>query len=551
MKVSMPLLRYFSIAASVATLMLVLVALVLPDRISDLRVSSLLFFPVEILLIGALLLLPGRAGLVVRWVMASLLALGVILKCADMATFNVFGRPFNPVFDGYLFANGMHLLNSTIGTAAALVVAVLLVLLVLAIILMAFWLLGRVQILLRGSLRISASALVGGSVLWLVLFLIGSSVASARFYWHLSAHTRAVVAAVADIQLFNQELDKTDLVVHDKKDLFTGLRGKDVLVIFVESYGRTVLDNPEFAPHIRPLLERSTRQLAEQGFATRSGFLTSPTVGGLSWLAHGTAMSGLWIDNEIRYKSLMVSQRPTLNRLFQQAGWRTVAVMPAITMAWPEGQYYGYDHIYHAHNLGYQGKPFNWVTMPDQYTLAAFHQRELEKKSTSPVMAEIALISSHAPWTPVPQIIDWKAVGDGSVFNAQALSGDSPEEVWRDSARIRLQFRLSIQYALENLMSYLTNFGDDDLVVLVLGDHQPAPLVTGETSNRDVPIHLIARDPKVMELVADWSWTESMLPSGDAPVWRMNEVRDRFINAFSTPPTAIEIQSAKNITKSD
>ncbi len=543
--------RYFSLVAGSATLMLVLFALVLPNRISDLRVSSLLYFPVEMLLLGALLLLPGRAGLVARWIMASLLALGVILKCADMATFNVFARPFNPVFDGYLLANGMHLLNSTIGKAAAVVVAVLLVLLVLAIIVAAFWLLGRVQTLLRGSLRISASVLVGGSVLWLVLFLIGSSVASARFYWHLSAHTRAVVAAVADIHLFNQELDKTDLVVHDKKDLFTELRGKNVLVIFVESYGRTVLDNPEFAPHIRPLLERSTRELAEKGFATRSGFLTSPTVGGLSWLAHGTAMSGLWIDNEIRYKSLMVSQRPTLNRLFQQAGWRTVAVMPAITMAWPEGQYYGYDHIYHAHNLGYQGKPFNWVTMPDQYTLAAFHQRELAAESNPPVMAEIALISSHAPWTPVPQMIDWNAIGDGAVFNSQALSGDSPEEVWKDNARIRLQFRLSIQYALDNLVSYLTKYGDDNLVVLVLGDHQPAPIVTGETSNRDVPVHLIARDPKVMKLVADWSWTESMLPSDDAPVWRMNEVRDRFISAFSTPIESIEIKTNGNSAKSD
>lgn len=543
--------RYFSLVAGIATLMLVLFALVLPNRISDLRVSSLLYFPVEILLLGALLLLPGRAGLVARWIMASLLALGVILKCADMATFNVFARPFNPVFDGYLLANGMHLLNGTIGKAAALVVAVLLVLLVLAIIVMAFWLLGRVQILLRGSLRVSASVLVGGSVLWLVLFLIGSSIASARFYGHLSAHTRAVVAAVADIHLFNQELDKTDLVVHDKKDLFTELRGKNVLVIFVESYGRTVLDNPEFAPHIRPLLERSTLELAEKGFATRSGFLTSPTVGGLSWLAHGTAMSGLWIDNEIRYKSLMVSQRPTLNRLFQQAGWRTVAVMPAISMAWPEGQYYGYDHIYHAHNLGYQGKPFNWVTMPDQYTLAAFHQRELATESNTPVMAEIALISSHAPWTPVPHLIDWNAVGDGAVFNEQALRGDSPEEVWKNNARIRLQFRLSIQYALDNLVSYLTNYGDDNLVVLVLGDHQPAPIVTGETSNRDVPVHLIARDPEVMKLVADWSWTESMLPSDDAPVWRMNEVRDRFISAFSTPTEAIEIKPEGNSAKSD
>lgn len=551
MKRSVPYSRYFSIVASVAAFMLVLVALVLPNRISDLKASSLLYFPVEILVLGVLLLLPGRAGLIARWGMASLLALGVILKCADMATFNIFARPFNPVFDGYLFANGMYLLNSTLGNAAAWAAAVLLVLLVFAIIVVAFWLLGRLQVLLRTSWSISVTVLAGASVLWLLLFFVGSSVASARFFLHISAHLRAVTVAVTDINSFNQELDKTDLSLYDRNNLFAALRGKDVLFIFIESYGRTVLDNPEYASHIRPLLERSTQELAEKGFATRSGFLTSPTVGGLSWLAHGTAMSGLWIDNEIRYKSLMVSQRPTLNRLFRQAGWRTVAVMPAITMAWPEGQYYGYDHIYNAHNLGYQGKPFNWVTMPDQYTLAAFHQRELRKTSTTPVMAEIALISSHAPWTPVPQLIDWNDVGDGAVFNAQAESGDSPEQVWKDNARIRLQFRLSIQYALENLISYLINYGDDNMVVFVLGDHQPAPLVTGETSNRDVPVHLIARDPKVMELVADWSWTESLLPVENAPVWRMSEIFEHFTNTFSQQAAAFETKRDQHPAKKD
>jgi hypothetical protein len=213
--------------------------------------------------------------------------------------------------------------------------------------------------------------------------------------------------------------------------------------------------------------------------------------------------------------------------------------MPAITMDWPEGNYYGYEHIYDAHNLGYQGKPFNWVTMPDQFTLAAFHARELAKPSIklahTPVMAEIALISSHAPWTPVPQLIDWHSVGDGTVFNEQATSGDSPEEVWKDSVRIRLQFRLSIEYALQTIASYVMNYGDDNLVLLVLGDHQPAPIVSGNTDSGDVPIHLIARDPKVMEAVAHWQWTPGMLPAADAPVWRMDELRNRLIETFSLP----------------
>jgi hypothetical protein len=534
----------FQSSLNLAAIAFIFIALVIPNRISDITVSSLLFFPLELLLLCLLLLLPGRGGLLLRWVMAVLLAVGLIFKCADMGTFKVFARPFNPVFDGYLFANGMNLLNGAIGAVGAALVAVLLVALASVIIAGAFWVLGRVQRLLRMSVHTSVALLLGGLVLWLLLFFIGSPKASVQFYQHLSAHTVDIFATAKDMQAFNAQLDKSEGVAHSNDNLFAQLRGKDVLVVFVESYGRTALDNPEFAPQIRPLLERTTNELAEKGFAARSGFLTSPTVGGLSWLAHGTAMSGLWIDNQIRYNSLMLSERPTLNRLFKQAGWRTVAVMPAITMAWPEGQFYGYDEIYDAQHLGYQGKPFNWITMPDQYTLSAFQQRELAKPSIklarTPVMAEIALISSHAPWTPIPQLIDWNAVGDGTVFNAQATSGDSPEEVWKDNARFRLQFRLSIEYALETITSYVANYGDDNLVVLVFGDHQPAPIVTGDSGDfkagsRDVPVHFIARDPKVMEAIASWHWTEGMLPSADAPVWRMDELRNKLIDTFSSP----------------
>lgn len=542
---------YLSLSLDILAIALLVIALLMPNRISALGVSSLYFFPVEILLIGALLLLRARVGLFLRWMMAALLALGIIFKCADMATFKVFARPFNPVFDGYLFANGMNLLNSTVGQLGAFLVVVLLLLLVLGIIVAAFWILGRVQQLLRRAGQYSpvllVSGLCGGLAIWLALFLSGSPKASLQFYQHISTHTRAIVETLADLKTFNAQLDNGEKMVSADEKLFAQLRGKNVLMIFVESYGRTVLDNPEFAPQIRPLLEQTATELGAQGFAMRSGFLTSPTVGGLSWLAHGTALSGVWIDNQISYNSLMMSKQPTLNRLFNQAGWRTVAVMPAITMDWPEGNYYGYDHIYHSRNLGYQGNPFNWVTMPDQYTLSAFHSRELAQhlstsaqQTSTPVMAEIALISSHAPWTPIPELIDWNTVGDGTVFNAQATSGDSPEEVWKNNARIRLQFRLSIEYALQTIASYIVNYGDDDLVVLVLGDHQPAPIVTGEADrtkpgSMDVPIHIIARGPEVISAVENWQWTPGMVPSADAPVWRMDKLRNRFIEAFSLP----------------
>jgi hypothetical protein len=533
----------FSLVVNSLALVCVFVALVIPNRIDNLDAGFLLALPLEMAAL-ALLLLPGRIGLWLRWLMAALLSLGVILKGADAATFHVFARPFNPLFDFYLVINGMNLLSGVLGSLGALLFFVVLLLLVAVIFFIAYWVLGSVQRVLRTSVSVSLVAIFFCVFCWLFLYLNNNKTASLQFYHHLAVHAQSIVLTIRDQQLFQQQLDKEDRVAYKDDDLLTGLSGKDVLVVFVESYGRTVIDNPEFSAHMLPLLEQSNQKLAEKKFIARSGYLTSPTVGGLSWLAHGTAMSGLWIDNQIRYNNLVLSQRPTLNRLFNRAGWRTLAVMPAITMAWPEGNYYGYDKIYHANNLGYQGLPFNWVTMPDQYTLAAFQKFERTQKMRSPVMAEIALISSHAPWTPVPQMIDWAAVGDGRIFNAQAASGDSPEVVWKDNARIRQQYRLAIAYAVENIISYITTYGDDNLVLLILGDHQPAPIVTGDLTDsngdeqkgsRDVPVHLITRDESVINAIEHWQWTPGMVPSTTVPVWPMDTLRNRFIDAFSSP----------------
>ena len=66
----------------------------------------------------------------------------------------------------------------------------------------------------------------------------------------------------------------------------------------------------------------------------------------MSWLGHGSAISGLWLDNQLRYELMLGSGQPTLVDDFAAAGYRTVALMPQITMAWPEGRLLGYDEIW-------------------------------------------------------------------------------------------------------------------------------------------------------------------------------------------------------------
>jgi hypothetical protein len=148
-------------------------------------------------------------------------------------------------------------------------------------------------------------------------------------------------------------------------------------------------------------------------------------------------------------------------------------------------------------------------------------------------MAEVDLVSSHTPWAQLPQLVDWKDVGNGSIFSTMALQGPGAEQLWRDPERVKANYGTSIQYSLSALISYVKEFGSDNLVLVVLGDHQPARMVSGQDSNHDVPISVIARDPSVTDRLAEWGWTDGLKPSPDAPVWPMETFRDRFLSAFS------------------
>jgi dihydroorotate dehydrogenase len=282
------------------------------------------------------------------------------------------------------------------------------------------------------------------------------------------------------------------------------------------------------------VLDAGDRRLRAAGFTSRSAFLTSSTAGGSSWLAHATLLSGLWIDNQQRYDELATSHRLTLTRAFQRANWRTVGVMPGNDTAWAESGSLGYDQIYGAKDMGYQGPRFSWASMPDQYALSKFEGTERSPRDHPPVMAEITLVSSHAPWEPIPRLVSWHHIGDGSLFDTMAAPGDPPEAILtRNPTRVRAAYRSSIEYSLSTLISYVETYGDDNLVLVFLGDHQPSPIVTGRDASRDVPISIVARDPSVFERIAPWAWQEGLQPDPQAPVWRMDAFRDRFLTAFN------------------
>ncbi|MGC9437709.1 CDP-alcohol phosphatidyltransferase [Streptomyces sp. WG5] len=522
---------------------LVLGALLLPGSLAALEPNRFARIPVEAVVAAVLLL---RVPRVPRLVLAALFGAGLgaltVLNLLDMGFTEYLGRGFNVVLDWGLLDDAHSYVADSMGAAAAAwaaVGAVVGVLLLLVLMTLAAVRLG--ELLAAHRERAARGALTAATV-WMTCAALGVQtfgvpVAARNASAAVQAQARRAADTLRDEAAFAKEAKTDRFGATPGAQLVPDLRGKDVIFTFVESYGRTALDDPVVAPGVGRTLDTGTKALAEAGYRARSGWLTSATYGGGSWLGHSTFMSGLWVDNQQRYRTVTAGDRLTLTEAFRRTGaWDTVGVMPGVRKAWPEAEWYGLDTVYDAFDVGYEGPRFSWSTMPDQYALEAFQRLEHGRERDRPLMAEIILTSSHQPWAPVPELVGWEELGDGSVFDGIEARGVRPSDVIADPARSKEEYGRSVAYSLTSLVQWLERYGTDDTVLVLLGDHQPPARVSGSGAGRDVPVSVVARDPEVLDAIDGWNWTEGLEPARDAPVWRMDSFRDRFLTAYGSVP---------------
>ncbi|MEV8593727.1 sulfatase [Streptomyces sp. NPDC052012] len=531
--------RGATLGTTVLAGVLVLFALIVPNRVERLNVEAFLRLPAEGILLATLLLtLPSRSRRIVTVVSGVFLGLLTVLKFVDMGFYQVLARPFDLVLDWILLDDAAEFVRESFGRGGqVLAVAGVIVLFVAVLVLMTLAMVRVTDLMVRHRPVAARTTLVLG-VAWITCVTLGVQFGSAPLATKgtaemLGNRVEQVRAGIRDAQVFEKQAAVDAFAKTPPDQLLTGLRGKDVLFTFIESYGRVAIDDPAMAEQMDAVLKEGTGRLKAAGFQSRSGWLKSPVTGAGSWLAHSTFLSGLWIKNQQRYRSLTTSDRMTLTNYFRRTGaWRTVGIVPGVRRAWPEGKYFGLDHIYDSEHLGYHGPYFSWTPVPDQFSLEAFERLEHGRKDREPIMAEIILASSHNPWSPIARMIDWDDLGDGSVFHEIKKEGTDPKEVWKDPEKVRTEYRRAVEYSLRSLTEWVERYGDEDTVLVFLGDHQPVPTVTAGSTNKDVPVTIVARDQKVLDRVADWNWTDGLKPAPDAPRWGMDKFRDRFMTAY-------------------
>jgi hypothetical protein len=521
--------------------LLVFLALVAPNELSQLTPWAFLRIPIEALVGAALVLvLPPTPKRIVAAVLGALLGLLTILKLLDMGFYLTLSMPFDPVFGWSYLGPSVNFLYGALGNvgAVATIVGVVLAAAGLVVLMtLSAMRLSRI-VALRPTAATRVIAVLG--VIWIVLAFTGTYVATGQ---PIAARSTAVLGYDSGREVGEDIQDNAAFAKASAVDRFqhtpasqllTKLRGKNVLFVFVESYGRSSVQGNSYSPSINAVLDAGTKELNAAGFSSESAFVTSPSVGGGSWLGHSTLQSGLWINSQYRYDDLLGLNRVTLNSAFEKAGWRTVGDDPANITTLPKATVYNYDRFYDALNVGYRGPKFSYATMPDQYVMSVFQHNELSTPDHQPVMAEIDLVSSHDPWTPLPKLVPWNAVGNGSIFDPMPAAGPPPSAILSSPTKLRAAYAQSIRYTLSTLISYLKAYGNKNTVMVFLGDEQPPSVITNNSPNRDVPITIVAGDPSVIQQTSSWDWQSGLHPRPNAPVWPMSAFRNKFLSAFGS-----------------
>ncbi|WP_432139243.1 CDP-alcohol phosphatidyltransferase [Streptomyces sp. bgisy154] len=530
-------------STTVLSVALVLGAMLMPRTVKAVQPGTFLAVPAEAIVTAAVLIaLPRRPRVVVAVLSGVVLAALTVLNLLEMGFAQYLGRGFNAVLDWELLDDAQSYVADSMGRATAVGATIGLAALVVALFAAMAGAMVRIGTLLARDTRAATRATLVAGTVWVTSSILTVQVAGHPLTAHraadvLVAHTQRVRDTLRDEAAFAKEARADAFGATPPGQLLPDLRGKDVVFTFIESYGRSAVEDPIMAPGVDRTLAASTEALAKAGFKAKSGWLTSATYGGGSWLGHSTTLSGLWIDNQQRYRTVMASDHLSLTKAFRKTGaWDTVGVMPGVQKAWPEQEYYGLDKVYDAFHLGYKGPKFSWSTMPDQYALEAFQRLEHGRKRDKPLMAEVILTSSHQPWAPIPKMVGWDELGDGSLFGPIQEAGKEAQDIISDSTASREEYGKSIQYSVTALTQWLERYGRDDTVLVFLGDHQPIARVSGDDASRDVPVSIVAKDPEVLEKIAGWGWTDGLRPAHDAPVWKMSAFRDRFLTAYGSTP---------------
>jgi hypothetical protein len=309
------------------------------------------------------------------------------------------------------------------------------------------------------------------------------------------------------------------------------LEGADVLLLFVESYGAVTYETPAIADGLVESRADLQAAVKETDREVVTAYVESPTFGGSSWLAHLSLISGVEVRDQYAYTSLMASRRETMISNFSRRGYRTVALMPGMRQAWPEGAFYHYDQIYGRDLLGYRGPEFGWWAIPDQYALAKIDALERNRLTRKPLFLVFPTSTTHAPFGPIaPYLPDWSRMLASDAFgkgDIERILATAP-----DLTNLRPSYTRAMAYEYTTIAGYLRQHPRDSMILIAIGDHQPPAAVSGRGASWSVPIHVFGRRGPILDRLIEHGFRSGLEPHRP-PIGPMHTLTSLFLESFS------------------
>jgi hypothetical protein len=456
-----------------------------------------------------------------------LVVAAAVLNLADAATPMLLGRDLNLYWDLRHLPSLVGLTSGAAGQWTVSAAAVLLLGLVLLVTGFAYWIWRKVLSTFADRRIATCAAVFLGIALGVTSFVPAEQRPLATGLGvDLIRH-----AAVLDRSWRGLARNRGPLASPNplRSDLM-GLKHRDVYLVYIESYGTTVFDTPEFRAALQGSLVQFEAALRGSGFTIASNRLVSPTFGGGSWLAHATMASGVRLDDPALYSQLLGSGRKLLPGYFKDAGWRAIDIMPGTKTPSAEARAWDFDREFYAAELDYHGPAFGWFAIPDQFTLGRATAIRLALGQEPPVFTQIVLVSSHLPFSPVPPFLaDWQDAGAFATVPAAAWNDIFRQPDWTALAPGYLK---SLQYDFAVLGDWLAKRVLGNGLVILLGDHQPPAVVGGELRQWTVPIHVLSRDPALVAPFTASGYVPGLVPTQAPPYQGMENFLPNFLAAF-------------------
>jgi hypothetical protein len=477
---------------------------------------------------------PSRAAL--AWLSAIWTGL-VIGRYADVTAPALYGRQVNLFWDLRNVSAVASMLARAAPVWLSLLIVVTAALVLFLLYKMARWALGRIS----GAMADTRERQVLGllAALALTLFVVqawsgfpgvpGFAVPVTQTYGHQVRLVRDALSADSKSIASSPPMD-SDLAL---------VKGADVFLFFVESYGAVSYERPAFAKGLAASRAAFDAAIHDTHRDVVSAYVESPTFGGNSWLAHISLLSGIEVRDRDTNALLMTKKRDTLATVFGRHGYRTVALMPGTWQSWPEGVFYGFDDIYGGERLAYNGPQFGWWDISDQFALAKVDALEVSRKASGPLFMFFPTISTHIPFTPTPPYQpDWPRMLTDEPYDETVLERAYDQQP--DWLNLGPSYVNAMAYAYAVLGGYLRQHADRDFVAIVIGDHQPPAVVSGEGAPWDVPVHVISSRKALLDRLQAHGFRAGLTPARPS-LSRMHALLPVLLDAFGnheSPPVA-------------